>query len=342
LTLRPGYQHTRALTIHAPAEHIWKWLVQIGQNRGGFYSYDWLENLAGCGINSADCIHPEWQHPRVGDTLAVVQGWGPRMLAIEPGHSLVIEDWGAYVLEPIDATSTRLIARARHPRGLGAVYYALLVEIPHFVMERKMLLGLRDRAERSATSTALDDVLPKFNHVGSVSVNIKAAPSDIFRALHEVTLSEMPLAHLLGSIRYLPARLIGRMPSARSEATQPFFDVAARVVLADTPDEVVIGCIGKLHDPVDQRFADIPDADEFRRYDDPAYQKHAESFRILGGTPDAGYTLLAEHRTQALGADSRRKFALYWYLLIGWGGNLLLGMLLNAVKRRAERTQHVR
>ena len=289
LTPDPGYQHTRAVTIHAPAEHVWKWLVQIGQNRGGLYSYDWLENLAGCDIHSASRVHSEWQHPSPGDTLGIVRGWGPRILAIDPGHSLVIEGWGAYVLQPIDENTSRLIARARHPRGWAAVYYALLVEIPHYIMERKMLLGLRDRAERSATLTALDDVLPDFEYVGSVAVDIKATPSEIFKAVREVTLSEMPLARLLGSMRYLPGRITNRMPAGPSESSQPLFDVAARPVLAVTQDrEVVIGCIGKLHDLVDQQFVDIRDADEFRRFNDPSYEKHAESFRIAGGSVGRG------------------------------------------------------
>jgi hypothetical protein len=55
----PGYEHTR--DVRAPAEEVWPWLAQIGQGRGGFYSYEWLENLAGCDIHNADEIRPEWQ-----------------------------------------------------------------------------------------------------------------------------------------------------------------------------------------------------------------------------------------------------------------------------------------
>lgn len=146
----PGFRITRAITIRAPIEIVWGWLAQIGQNRGGFYSYDWLENLAGCQIKSANRVHPEWQHPRVGDTLAVVQGWGPPLIEVDPGRSLVIDGWGGYSLTPVDSSTTRLLARATQPRGPGVLMYALLVEIPHFIMERKMLLGLRDRAEQSA------------------------------------------------------------------------------------------------------------------------------------------------------------------------------------------------
>ncbi|MGH3365289.1 MAG: hypothetical protein ACRDOW_11245 [Nocardioidaceae bacterium] len=62
----PLFTVTRAVTVRAPAEDVWKWLVQVGQDRGGFYSYDWLENLAGCHLHSADEIHDEWQDRSAG------------------------------------------------------------------------------------------------------------------------------------------------------------------------------------------------------------------------------------------------------------------------------------
>jgi hypothetical protein len=144
----PAYQLTRAVTVRAPAAAVWPWLAQIGQARGGFYSYDWLENLAGCAIHSADRIHPEW-HLRVGDAVGLmpVPGFGPRVAAVEPGRALVLAGWGTFAVEPVDATTSRLIARARQPRGVGQIVYALALEIPHFVMERRMLLGIKARAE---------------------------------------------------------------------------------------------------------------------------------------------------------------------------------------------------
>jgi hypothetical protein len=151
----PGYQHTRAVTVEAPAEAVWPWLAQIGQGRGGFYSYDWLENLAGCDIHSADRIHPEWQDPRPGDTVAVLRGWGPKLARVDPGRALVIEHWGTYTVRPLDAGTSRLIARARHPRGWGVLAYLLTTEIPHFIMERQMLLGIKRRAERNAAEATL-------------------------------------------------------------------------------------------------------------------------------------------------------------------------------------------
>ncbi|MEP7763934.1 hypothetical protein [Sanguibacter sp. 25GB23B1] len=141
---------TRAVTVDAPAEVVWSWLVQIGQDRGGFYSYDWLENLAGCQVTSADRIHDEWQHRSPGDELSIFPGYATTIAAADPPRSLLIENWGAYVVEPVDATTCRLIARSHAERGLPGAAYVLLVELPHAVMERKMLLGIKRRAEQSA------------------------------------------------------------------------------------------------------------------------------------------------------------------------------------------------
>ncbi len=146
----PGIQMTRAITIDAPVEAVWPWLAQIGQERGGFYSYEWLENLAGCQMVNAERIHPEWQHREVGETVKLHPLTGLMVSRFEPNRIFGIEGWGVYVVEPTnDGKQTRLIGRARVGRGMTALFYALCIEIPHFVMERKMLLGIKERAEHS-------------------------------------------------------------------------------------------------------------------------------------------------------------------------------------------------
>lgn len=143
----PRLVTTRAVTVQAPADEVWRWLVQIGQDRGGFYSYDWLENLAGCRIHSAEEIREEWQHPAPGDPLMMTPELGTTFAEVDPPHSLLIHNWGAYVVEPLDDHSCRLVARSNAGRGPAAAAYLLLIEIPHAVMERRMLLGIKQRAE---------------------------------------------------------------------------------------------------------------------------------------------------------------------------------------------------
>ena len=151
----------------------------------------------------------------------------------------------------------------------------------------------------------------------------------------------MSLAYVFGTLRYLPGLLTGRQP--RSDPQQSFWQMTRPLVLAEVPDhEVITGTIGKLHDLLDQQFVPLRDADEFARFRQPDYQKLALSFRIAGGDARRGYRLIAEHRTHALDPGARRKFAVYWWLLIRLGSAVMLRLLLNAVERRAEQQSAVR
>lgn len=164
LVPRPVVDATRALTINASATKIWPWMVQMGAGRGGLYSYDWLENLAGLGIHSVDRVVPELQDLKEGDVfpLDAPSGTGPTVAELVPERAIVLHfldrqagrsvlSW-AYILDPVDEGTTRLIFRFKldvDPRPLWGLIYALLIEIPHFVMERKMMLGIKDRVERA-------------------------------------------------------------------------------------------------------------------------------------------------------------------------------------------------
>lgn len=160
----PAIASTRAVTIDAPVEAVWPWLAQLGQDRGGFYSYEWLENLAGCRMRNASRVHDEWQHRDVGDQILLHWAHGAPVALFEPGRMLALQGWGAFVLEPIDDRRTRLIARSRTARGVVAAFYASLVELPHFVMERKMLLGIKSRAEEAHAVDDLDRAAGKALH----------------------------------------------------------------------------------------------------------------------------------------------------------------------------------
>jgi hypothetical protein len=148
----PAIDLTWAVTIDAPVQEVWPWLAQVGQDRGGFYSHTWLENLAGCRMRNAERIHPEWQQREIGEKMPLHPSYGLDVACFEPNHALVLNGWGSFVLEPIDAGHTRLISRSRVPSGWPAVSYAMLLEIPHFVMQRKMLLTIKQRAEQTSRS----------------------------------------------------------------------------------------------------------------------------------------------------------------------------------------------
>ena len=151
----PKLNATHAITINAPAADVWPWLVQLGQRRGGFYSYSWLENLVGCDMHNADRIVPEWQELKVGDEVWLHPKAPPlRVLAIEPGRAIVLEKCWSFVLHPIDENRTRLIIRGRGEFNpdfknglLNFLLWRGIFEPAHFIMERKMLLGIKQRAE---------------------------------------------------------------------------------------------------------------------------------------------------------------------------------------------------
>jgi hypothetical protein len=147
---------TRAITIDAPASAVWPWIAQMGPApRGGAYTYDWIENLLGLDMHSADRVLPEYQHPQVGDTL----GYGKnrmRFERVEPQRVLATRsedgNWvWTFVLDEQDRR-TRLISRNRFRLPtLTAKIGMVPMEPASLVMERKMLRGIKRRAERLAT-----------------------------------------------------------------------------------------------------------------------------------------------------------------------------------------------
>jgi hypothetical protein len=139
----PGH----AVEIDASLHDVWPWVAQVGQDRGGFYSYEWLENLAGCQMRNADAVRPDWQHRELGEEVKLHWAYGMPVTRFEPGRALALKGWGAFELERLSDGRTRLVARGEQPTGPAKAFYALFVEIPHFVMERRMLLGIKRRAE---------------------------------------------------------------------------------------------------------------------------------------------------------------------------------------------------
>jgi hypothetical protein len=152
-----GRHWTRTITVAATPEQIWPWLVQWGQGRGGWYSYDWLENLFGLDIHSADRLMPEHQNPVIGDPICMGANVCISFVSvIEPSHWF---GWQAsdeddkpmwtYTLGlfPVDDTHTRLIMRESFDKEAMPSAVILATEIPDVVMMQKALNTVKHRAE---------------------------------------------------------------------------------------------------------------------------------------------------------------------------------------------------
>ena len=145
---------THAITIDAPAEKIWPWLVQIGQGRGGFYSYTWLENLVGCRMRNLKRLVPDLQRLNVGDDIYLHPKAPPlKVTQMERNRLLVLDGW-SLILRPLDETSTRLISRSyewprpeRRSVWIDRLFSGVIFDFIHWFMERKMFLTIKRLAE---------------------------------------------------------------------------------------------------------------------------------------------------------------------------------------------------
>ena len=166
LVPEPRWGWTHAVAIDAPAERVWPWVAQIGADRGGFYSYQWLENLAGCNVHNAEAVHAEWAH-REGDALVLHPRMPPfRVARFDPGRGFVAlappderaraegRPWAAaswaFLVEPLPEGRCRVVSRFRSTGSDDLVTRItqgpFLLEPVGFAMDRRMLLGIRERA----------------------------------------------------------------------------------------------------------------------------------------------------------------------------------------------------
>jgi hypothetical protein len=172
LVQSPKLVSTHAVTIQTPPYRVWPWLVQMGQGRGGFYTYDWLENLLGLNIHSADRVLAMYQDLREGDTVPLApSGFGLRVAHLDENRALVLhgdtrespsEDapvlrpgdymaatWAFYLFET-PTGMTRLVERWKadwNANALNTLFYRLILEPGAFIMQRGMLDGIKERAE---------------------------------------------------------------------------------------------------------------------------------------------------------------------------------------------------
>jgi len=163
----PRWSWTHGIEIDAPAQDVWPWVAQLGADRAGFYSYQWLENLAGCELRNAETVHPEWE-VRSGDSLLLHPN-APRLpvASIERGRYFVVHapadgparaankpwvevSW-LFLVEPLTDRRCRFISRYRASSsddlGTRLAFGPTLVEPVGFAMDRRMLFGVKARAE---------------------------------------------------------------------------------------------------------------------------------------------------------------------------------------------------
>lgn len=181
LVSSPKSKFTHAIKINAPVEYVWPWIAQIGQGKGGFYTYEALENLIGLQIYNSDIVLPEFQNPTIGDTVAFAPEDASPIVICEHGRAMAIENsldmdsnqwydpkgpspknflhltWLWYV-EALDDYHCRFISRNRvdySPNFKNKLLFGPLTEPIVFTMDRKMCLGIKKRAERLAQTNPL-------------------------------------------------------------------------------------------------------------------------------------------------------------------------------------------
>jgi hypothetical protein len=164
---QPAFELLHGVTIEAPPSAVWPWLVQIGQDRAGFYSYDRLERFFGADIRNVRELRSEWQTRAVGDRVPATQagylwglfgqrpGWTVERL--EANRALVLDGWGAFVLVPELRGGTRLLIRSTISHERIPVWAAALnftaFQLPHFIMQRRMMLNIKELAEGRVRSS---------------------------------------------------------------------------------------------------------------------------------------------------------------------------------------------
>lgn len=163
LLLQPDLQSTRAIWIDAPPSAVWPWLVQMGPGRGGLYTYDWIENLLGLGVHSVEGVLPQYQDTEVGFAQQLGKS-GPvlRVAVLRREEALVLRSddghwvWSFCVVPA--GIGSRLVSRNRiatpAASPLGRACNRFVMEPGSLVMERKMLIGIKRRAERLAKEEA--------------------------------------------------------------------------------------------------------------------------------------------------------------------------------------------
>jgi hypothetical protein len=172
LVAEPRWEWTHGVEVEVAVDEVWPWVAQMGADRGGFYSYQWLENLVGCRVRNTGTVHPEWA-VGCGDELSLHPAMPPLpVVMVDPGRAFVVHSgpepdidlardrWAdcswAFLVEPLGECRSRVISRYRCATSDDLVTRLqlgpTLIEPVSFAMDRRMLLGIKQRAERRDTS----------------------------------------------------------------------------------------------------------------------------------------------------------------------------------------------
>lgn len=153
---QPGAALTHAVTIDAPPARVWPWIAQLGSDKGGFYSYSWIENLGGAGVTNADHIEVAWQDPQPGDDLMLHPSFALEIARVVPDELLVairpvsvgVGFCWIFSLTPQGTGQTRLLVRERYVVPWApARMLAVVATCGSAAMSRRMLLGIKERAQ---------------------------------------------------------------------------------------------------------------------------------------------------------------------------------------------------
>jgi hypothetical protein len=341
----PRESLTHAITIRRSAAEVWPWLVQMGGDRAGWYSYDVVDNG---GRPSFDHLDPSLQELSVGSVLPSLpnSAEGFTVVDLEPERSLVLGlpcpfggppvlTW-SFVLEEPEPGCTRLLTRARigddyePPFGLPEWSVHSLVPWGHGVMHGKQLQGIRDRAERRALVRRF---VPRAEHGGVHRTLVRAPASLVFDTACEMDPQSQPLVRSLFRLR---ARMMGARPDPRP-LPSGLVAMTRRLgwgELARRPGrELVMGAVTRPWE-ADVTFRAVP-ADEFAEFAEPGLVKIAWSLEAEPLGP-ALTRFTTETRVVATDDAARERFERYWRRM-GAGIVLTRVLLLPMLRREAER-----
>ena len=157
---------TRAITINAPKENVWRWLMQLGADRAGFFSYEFIESALGYETRFPSMALPQFDDFKKNDLIRgsldearSVIPYNFEVLNVIPQNTFVLDNWGSFLITSISDNKTRLLIRTQEPKRIGVFGFIKhhLIAPFHYVMERRTLYGVKMKAEKDNRFTHMRD-----------------------------------------------------------------------------------------------------------------------------------------------------------------------------------------